>query len=268
MTTEELMQLSLDMVQMKEIPADSAIHVPGRKIRKILFAVDVDPAHILYAREAGFDCVLGHHPRGEAEITYYAVLQRQTLLLESLGVHREEAEGATRRLRQSFFYSSHRANWENCLQLAKALEMPLLNIHNPLDELGRRLLQAKMDEREKVGWQLKDILSALLEFEEIACAPLPPVIAMGEEEDLAGRLAVFHGAGTNGGYAVADALFRFGWNTVLYIHIDYPELERLREEKKGNLIISGHIPSDMVGINPYLRELERRGIEVKKLSEL
>lgn len=268
MTTEELMQIALDMVGMKEVPPDSGIHVPGEGIKRALFAIDVEPAHIIYAKEAGFDCVLGHHPRGRAETSYYAILKKQTLLLQSLGVPEEEAKRATSRLQESLFYSSHRANWENSLQLAQILQMPFLNIHNPLDELGRRLLQAKMDERKRPDWKLSDVLAALLEFEEIARAPLSPVIAMGEPQTQAGRLAVFHGAGTNGGYGAADALFRFGWNTVIYIHVDSVELEKLRRENKGNLIISGHISSDMVGINPYLRELEQRGIEVRKLSEL
>jgi len=55
---------------------------------------------------------------------------------------------------------------------------------------------------------------------------------------------------------------------VLYIHIDAGELEKLRQaHPTKNLIISGHISSDMVGINPYLKELEQRGVQVQRLTD-
>ena len=269
MNTEELMQIALDLVGMKEIPPDSGIHVKGEGIERLLFSVDVSSAELLFARMNGFHCVIGHHPRGLAQASYYGILEKQSELLQVLGVPKEEARQATRPLRESFFLSSHRANWEDPLLLAKALKMPFLNIHNPLDELGRRLLENKIKERERPGWKIKDLISALLEFPEIQRAPNPPFLAMGEPEAPCGRIAVFHGTGTNGGYGVARALFQNGYDTVLYIHIDYQDLARLRMEfPQKNLVISGHIASDMIGINPYLKELERRGIEVLKLSEL
>jgi hypothetical protein len=44
------------------------------------------------------------------------------------------------------------------------------------------------------------------------------------------------------------------------------DLDRLRADRKGNLIVTGHIVSDSVGINPFLRELENRGITVTTLG--
>lgn len=269
MNTKELMQIALDLVGMKEIPADSGIHVEGEGIERVLFAVDVSSAELLFARMHGFHCVIGHHPRGLAQASYHAILEKQVALLEVLGVPEEEALQATKPLRESFFLSSHRANWEDPLLLAKALEMPFLNIHNPLDELGRRFLENKVQERKRPGWKIKDLISALLEFPEIQKAPHPPYLAMGREDAPCGKVAVFHGTGTNGGYGAAKALFQNGYDTVLYIHIDYQDLERLRREFPGkSLVVSGHIASDMIGINPYLEELKRRGLEVLKLSEL
>ncbi len=269
MNTEELMQISLDLVGMKEIPADSAIHVRGENIRRVLFGIDISSAELLFAKNEGFHCVIGHHPRGLAQASYFAILERQTQLLVDLGVPEGEAQEATRPLRETFFWSSHRANWEDPLLFARAIGMPFLNIHNPLDELGRRLLEDKIRQSEKPNWKIKELISALLEFPEIEKAPNPPAIAMGTPDSPVGKIAVFHGTGTNGGYGAARALFRNGYETVLYIHIDYSDLQKLKNEFPGkNLVISGHIASDMIGINPYLKELEKRGIEVFRLSDL
>jgi len=56
--------------------------------------------------------------------------------------------------------------------------------------------------------------------------------------------------------------------TVLYIHIAPEEAERLRREGGGNLIVTGHIASDLVGINRYVQALEERGVEVVRMSGL
>jgi hypothetical protein len=55
---------------------------------------------------------------------------------------------------------------------------------------------------------------------------------------------------------------------VLYIHCAGEEVAKLRQRGKGNLIVSGHIASDMVGINPYVAAIEARGVEVIRMSGL
>ncbi|MCX5970147.1 MAG: hypothetical protein NTV14_01295 [Coprothermobacterota bacterium] len=269
MNTQELMQIALDMAGMKEVPPDSAVHVPGTHVQRILFALDVSATELLYAKDHAYDCVLGHHPRGLAAATFYRVLERQRSLLEELGVPKEEAESATVRLRRNAYLNAHKANWEDPLRLAERLRQPFLNVHNPLDELGRRMMKQKLEERAHPGWTVAEVLSALGEFPEMAAAPLPPVAILGEESAPAGRVAVFHGAGTNGGFGAADALYCAGYQTVVYIHIDGGEVEKLAAAHPGkNLVISGHLASDMVGINPYLNELRCRGLQVDSLSAL
>jgi len=43
-------------------------------------------------------------------------------------------------------------------------------------------------------------------------------------------------------------------------------LEKLKAEGIGNLIVTGHIASDSVGINPLIREFEKRNINVTKIG--
>jgi len=76
-------------------------------------------------------------------------------------------------------------------------------------------------------------------------------------------VAVLHGAGTNGGYPVAACAFRHGIDTVIYIHCSHGAIRHLAEEfPDKNLVVTGHIASDSLGINPFLAELSSRGIEV------
>jgi hypothetical protein len=56
---------------------------------------------------------------------------------------------------------------------------------------------------------------------------------------------------------------------VLYIHCAGDEVARLREAgTEGNLIVAGHIASDLIGINRYVAAIEERGVEVVRMSGL
>jgi len=65
------------------------------------------------------------------------------------------------------------------------------------------------------------------------------------------------------GLEVLKAYFEAGVGCVLMMHFPEADLREAREQNlAGNLIITGHMASDSIGINVYLDELERRGLEV------
>jgi hypothetical protein len=105
-----------------------------------------------------------------------------------------------------------------------------------------------------------------MSLDEFKNASTDILVPLGDLDNRAGTVVVAHGAGTNGGYSVAKAYFDHGVDTVIYIHISPADLKKLTEYGQGNLIISGHIASDMVGINPYLRKLRKRGLTIDELD--
>jgi len=144
--------------------------------------------------------------------------------------------------------------------------MPYMNIHTPLDEVGRKTMSEKIDSRIRNDSTVQDVVSALKELTEFRNAVTEIKIRQGKAENPAGRVVVSHGAGTNGGYEIANTYFKYGIGTVVYIHISPGDLEKLRAEKKGNLIVTGHIASDSVGINPFIHELEKRNVSVTRIG--
>ncbi|MEM2294554.1 MAG: hypothetical protein QXX41_14885, partial [Nitrososphaerota archaeon] len=131
---------------------------------------------------------------------------------------------------------------------------------------GRRRMIEQLDGRLNKDSKVKDVVSALMELPEFKNAQTRIKICLGKPENKAGKVVVSHGAGTNGGYEVAKTYFEYGINTVIYIHISPTDLEKLRAEGKGNLVVTGHIASDSLGINPFIKELEKRGIYVVKIG--
>jgi hypothetical protein len=268
MNTEELMQIALDMVGFSEIPGDSAIYVKGKDIKKVLFGVDLGVPELVMAHNLGYDCCLAHHPQGgRAFAKYFEVLWKHKTLLMNAGVPEKLAEEAVNPLVEMAQITNHSRNLYHAPSVAELLGMPYLNIHNPLDELGRRIMDQAIRTSVDASGTVQDVVDALMRLEEFKKATTEIIVPVGHLDNKAGKVVVAHGAGTNGGYSVAKAYFDHGIGTVVYIHINPGDLKKLQDYNKGNLMISGHIASDMVGINPYLRELRKRGLTVDELDK-
>jgi putative NIF3 family GTP cyclohydrolase 1 type 2 len=264
MNTSEIMQLAVHLAGMDAIPADSGIFRPREEVQRILLGIDIEKNDLALAKDKGLDLVLAHHPLNWA--TFLDVMDRHEKLMVGAGVPKDRA-------RQSS--SENKAFWKGFVDrrhgeqvagelsvLAKELDLGLMNIHLPCDEVGRRILQKHADELEPLA-----TVSALVDrygsLPEIEAAGEGITLVCGSAEAELGRTVVIHGAGVNGGYPVANALFESGIDTVVYIHLFSEEQKaRLQEECKGNLILTGHYGSDSLGINPLVDELEGRGVEV------
>ncbi len=267
MSTEEIMNLALEMAGFDSIPADSEIYNPKEEVNKVLFAIDVGVPGLLLAKMLGCDAAIAHHPEGgRAAIEKFKVFRKHVDLMVRNGIPKEVANEAVERKMRALMISSHKANYDLAPGGARALNIGYMNIHNPLDEIGRRIMQEVVDDIGSDA-KVKDLMSAFMRLKEFSFAKTPIMLVLGDEDNRVGRAVVAHGALTNGGSDVARAYFEHGIDTLIYIHIEPRDLEILAsQELEGNLIVTGHIASDCVGINPFVRELEKRGIEVVPLG--
>jgi putative NIF3 family GTP cyclohydrolase 1 type 2 len=267
LSTKEIMDIALRLVGFSSIPEDSAIYVEGRGIKKVLFGIDADAPELLFAKQTGHEAVISHHPKGgSAILDFHKVFSRHIQLMVDAGVPKQVAEEAVRVKLAALEVENHTRNYGHTVDLARLLGMPYMNIHTPLDELGRRIMTKKIQEATGTGSTVGDVVSALKKLPEFKNAATDIKIRLGNAADPAGKVVVSHGAGTNGGYEIAKTYFRYGVNTLIYIHISPSDLERLRTDGVGNLIVTGHIASDSVGINPFLEELTKKGVSVTKLG--
>lgn len=265
--TEEIMKLSLKLAGLKEIPEDSAIYVGGRNIKKVLFGIDAGAPEILLAKQLGCDAVIAHHPiGGTAAVNVYQVFKRHIKQMVSAGIPKDEAEKAASKKLEQLEVEAHIRNYEHAVDVARLLKMPYMNIHTPLDEVGRRKMSEQISSRIQKNSTVQDVVSALKELPEFKNATTEIKIRLGKAENPAGKVMVSHGAGTNGGYEIAKAYFKHGVGTLIYIHISPGDLERLKADGKGNLIVTGHIASDSVGINPFIHELEKKDVSVTTIG--
>ena len=265
MTTEQVMKIALNLSGLTEIPPDSGVHLPGDKIHRVLATIDCGVDDLLLARVLRCDAVITHHPEWTASLRGWTLVSRQIDQMVECGVPVAKAEAAIQRRMQSVELNTHPRNYGRVLQAATLLNLAFLNVHLPCDIISRRIISEQMARFQDPASRatVADVIAVLQEIPEQTVAATEPKIRLGGPDRLAGRVAVAMAGYTNGGVDVLRAYFEAGVGTVLMMHFPEGDLKEAREQKlAGNLVITGHMASDSIGINVYLDELERRGLDV------
>jgi putative NIF3 family GTP cyclohydrolase 1 type 2 len=268
MDTQQIMRTALKLSGLRSVPADSEIHVKGRKLRKILVSIDVGVGELLLARNLGCDAVIAHHPAGgKAKLEGYKVFLRHIDQLKEAGVPDDIAREAVKPKLRVLELQHHPDNYDQVPNAAKKLRMPLLSIHSPCDEIGRQMIQRALKGVD-TNSTVKEVVSRIARFPEFRKAATKIEVRLGSSKNKTGKIAISHAAYTNGGYEIARTYFQHGIGTLSYIHVSETDLTKLASEPSGNLIVLGHIASDWLGINKLLQELEKRGVEPIATTEL
>jgi hypothetical protein len=278
-TTEELMQLATELAGLEEAPRDSGVHVLGSGIRRVIFALDVNVGLLVLARQLGYDAVIGHHPcatlldQGEVYKEHYRLVTRFGLSeADARAEFGPSLERTVRRLRnrrlRSIYYESPNQTFLE-VDAARALGIAFLNIHNACDELGRQIGQAQLDHVLSADPRatLGDLVDAMYTLPETRIAArhydIPLELAIGERDEPAGRAAFVHGCLSAPEHDIIRFYWRHGIQTVMSLHAAFEDLERLRRNPEGRLILTGHYAGDSYGFTPFVRALRERGLEVK-----
>jgi hypothetical protein len=270
MDTSRIMALALEEARMERVPEDSEVYVAGEGLKRAVFAVDLDSGELALAKQSGFDVAIAHHPCGGSTWAGFpTVLERHLPIMTGAGVPEAEARAAVRALQDEQGPRTHLLNWDRLPSVARLLGLPFMNVHAPADEIGRRVMHETIAAGVGPDARVEGAVNALEGLPEFATSRHPIIVRMGALDAPLGKWVFVHGAGTNGGYPVASALFRNGVDTVFYIHVDPGHLRRLNEEFAGagkNLVVTGHIASDSVGINVVVRRLRAEGLDVHTMG--
>lgn len=270
MNLSELLRWTAELSGCSEVPADSQVYVeaPG-DVRTVLFGVDIDAGELLWAQQQGFDAVIAHHPVGDRARTEFArVVHRQIDQMAAEGIDRATAERAVRSRLDALHRRDHMANVNRVVDTARLIGMPFANIHLAADILARQAVVDLLAQRTTPQSTLREVVAAFDELPEMEAAHTRPEAWVGSLDNRLGRYTVAMAGGTNGGYPVFREYFAAGIDTVLCMHIAEEELHRLRGEASpgNNLLVTGHMATDSVGINAVIAAMEREGMRVTRTS--
>jgi putative NIF3 family GTP cyclohydrolase 1 type 2 len=267
MTTQQLMDIALELAGIGEIPKDSEITVPGENIKRVLMGVDMDTAELLLAKELGYDCVVTHHPRN-TNPKMLDVLDRHIMKLEELGVPRNKSQKLMSSRRDELSYNQHVSNSRRSESAAKLMNMPFMSLHTPADIISEAHVQAVMEEKftDKPDTKLQEVVEALEGICEYKNSARKPVIRVGAKDSYAGKIYTLMAGLTGPGADILKEYFEAGVGTLLLMHIPEKDAKKIKEQNIGNVIVAGHMSSDSIGLNRIADKWRESGVEVTVMS--
>jgi len=250
--------------------ADSAIHYDnGKSIKKVLAGIDITIGGLMLAKELGVDLIINHHPIGKSLSKLDDVMSLQVDAYEKFGVPVNIAEKLTLKRISEVSRGINPINHYNVVDAAKLLDINLINVHTPADNCVAQLVTSSIEAAKPK--HVKDVIKCLNkipEYQEAKKKSSGPTLFAGTPESRCGKVVVSEmTGGTEGAKGIYQALSNAGVGTIVGMH--QSEAHRKSAEKAMiNVVIAGHISSDSIGMNIFLDELEREGLEITPFGGL
>lgn len=243
---------------------------PGKKVKKILAGIDMREAELLLADKLGnIDLVLSHHPSGKALAGLDEVMDLQVDVLAQYGVPVHLAEGLLKKRIDEVARGISSINHNRPVDMARLLNIPLMCVHTPADNLVASFVRKKIDQSEcEYVEDVLNLLKKIPEYQKAVEEKAGPKLFAGSPENRCGKIALTEiTGGTEGAPEIYERLSQAGVGTVIGMHMSEKHTKAAKDAHI-NAVIAGHIASDSLGMNLFLDELEKRGLKIVPASGL
>lgn len=248
----------------------------AKKISKVLVGVDIDTGEVMLANELSrrtpdspIDLIIGHHPLSGGLAGLHEVMDLQIELLAHYGVPITIAEKITKKRISQVERGISPINHAQSVDAAKLLDIPIMCVHTPTDNHVASYLYKEIKKREKELVYVEDVvrfLKSIPEYQEAAKQKAGPIIFAGSPDSFAGKIAVTEvTGGTDGAKEIYERLAHAGVGTIISMH----QREEWKDEAQKhhlNVIVAGHMSSDSLGLNLFLDNVEKKGVEIVPCS--
>jgi putative NIF3 family GTP cyclohydrolase 1 type 2 len=243
-----------------------------KEIKKVLVGIDIEPAEILLAKELdNIDLIIGHHPLGRALADIHEVMELQCDVLNLYGVPINIAEGLMREKISEIARKVGSINHQQVVDAAKLMGFNLMCLHTACDNLAAKFLKDKIEAASQKLERLEDLvkfLKAIPEYQIAMKLGTGPKIFVGSPENRCGKIALTEiTGGVEGSPKLFEKMAIAGIGTVVGMHIS-EEGKKEAEAANINVVVAGHISSDSLGMNLFLDELQKQGVEIVPCSGL
>lgn len=233
------------------------------EVKKIIVGIDMQVGELLLTyllnkdTDQKIDLVLSHHPEGLALAQLYEVMKLQVDLLANYGITISVAEQLMGKRISEIERRLMPVNHTRTVDVARVLGIPMMCIHTPADNCVTSYLKKTFDKENPFRLRnLLQILKNIPEYKKSAKLQVPPKIVNGTENSKCGKIYIDMTGGTEGSKEIFEKYANSGVSTIVCMHLSE---EHLENAKKANLnvVIAGHIASDVLGLNLLLDELEK-----------
>ncbi len=234
-----------------------------KNIKKVIVGIDMQVGEVLLTyllnrdSDQKIDLIISHHPESYALAQLYEVMKLQSDLMAKYGVNISVAEQLMQPRISEIERRLMPVNHTRAVDAAKALGLPMMCVHTPADNCVTNYLKKLFDK--KKPYKLKDLTKILLsipEYKKSAKLQVPPKIVNGSENSKCGKIFVEMTGGTEGAKEIFEKYADSGVSTLVGMHYSEEHLENAKKAKL-NVVIAGHISSDVLGLNLLFDEIEK-----------
>jgi len=257
--------------------ADSRVLTDGlnKKVKRVLVGIDIEVGEILLANELSkkkpIDLIIAHHPEGVSLAGLGDVMDLQIELLHKYGIPINIAEDITKLRMSEVNRGVNPINHNRAVDAAQLMGLEMMNVHTPADNLVATFLDNLIKKNEKKLERVEDLLKLLKtipEYKEAIKTKVGPKLFVGSPDRYLGKIALTEiTGGTSGSKDYYEKIAQAGIGTIVGMHMG-EEHRKNAEKAHLNIVIAGHMSSDSIGMNLFLDELEKKGIEIIPCSGL
>ena len=246
-----------------------------RKVSRILTGIDMETPELFLAQKLSekkpIDLVISHHPTGPGLAALHEVMSMQAEILALYGVPISIAQSLLHIRMDEVSRSVNSANHNRAIDAARMLDIPIMSTHTVTDNIVTNFIKKAIDRQRKNIETVEDLLNLfqkIPEYQQATRDKAGPRLFAGKETNFAGKIALTElTGGTEGSKDIYEKMAQAGIDTVVGMHMS-EEHKKEAEKSHLNVVIAGHISSDSIGMNIFLDELEKRGVEVIPCSGL
>lgn len=242
----------------------------GEKVKRVMVGVDITPGEVLLAKELkNVDAIISHHPLGQGLANLDGVMHLQADVLADYGVPINIAESVLEKRISEVSRGVNALNHYQTVDAAKLLDIPIICIHTPVDNLVFQFVKKKIDGKNpETVEELIALIKLIPEYKEATKLGVGPKIFAGSPHRRCGKIVVTEmTGGTEGAKDMYERMAHVGIGTIVGMHMSEQHKEEA-EKHHINVIIAGHISSDSLGLNLFLDKLEKNGISIVPCSGL
>lgn len=236
---------------------------PNTEVKRVALGIDMQVGEILLAyllnqgSRQKIDLIIAHHPEGLALAQLYDVMKLQADMMAHYGVNISVAEKLMEKRISEIERRLLPVNHTRSVDAARVLGLPMMCIHTPADNCVTHFLRKTFDKQKPE--KLKDLMSILKkipEYQKSAKLQAPPKIVNGSENNSCGKIYVDMTGGTEGSKEIFEKYATSGVSTLVGMHFSEEHLENARKANL-NMVIAGHVSSDVLGLNLLFDEIEK-----------
>lgn len=237
-----------------------------REVKTVYVAVDAGPAELLLVdnlNKSGkkIDAIIMHHPTGPGAYNLTGVVDIQKYNWERYGVDKKAADRIYKKMVEEKDMETRAGNYLAVENAAGFLDIPVLCMHTAIDNIVQVFFENIIKDNDTDTVQ--DVFNIIDSIHEVGAASqygAGPYI-VGDGGGLSGKIMVDMTGGIDPDSQIFHYLKEAGINTLVGMHYGEDNVKAIIKNKI-NLVISGHMASDSIGINKYCDMLEDRGLNI------